>query len=107
MHFNRKDVFMDRILLIGTFVCIGILALFFILNIIRAVRGKEASKVFTIGLHLSGIAAAVFNAVRVFRIYDDHAGKKAKLYGKRICTVQRVGLSESARVVHARFSDAF
>lgn len=65
---------MDRILLIGTFVCIGILALFFILNIIRAVRGKEASKVFTIGLHLSGIAAAVFNAVRVFRIYDDSRG---------------------------------
>ncbi len=68
------DATLNQNLLIATFVCAGILALFLVLNIIRIARGKDSSKLFTILLHIAGIAAAVFNAVRVYFIYEDSKG---------------------------------
>ena len=66
---NRNQIF-----LILTFVCVGILVIAMIINIVRTARGKEASKAAAVVLHLAGIAAAVFNAIRIAPLYQDNRG---------------------------------
>ena len=65
---------MNKVMLILTLISAGVMVIFLIVNGVRTARGGESSKLYVRIIHLAGIAATIFNGIRVMFIYDDSRG---------------------------------